>query len=104
MANVIKNWNDPKNAVTLSGHHVKRQEYIYLKSHQQAYPCLQTSMHFVYYDPTTPRGSTLMCTCGSSAGVFGYEGYKRWASWMGNEVIACTEFIQQGKHNDGSHE
>jgi hypothetical protein len=104
MANVIKHWNDPKNAITLSGHPVTRQEALYLKSHERAYRVLQTSMHFVYHDPTVPRGSTLLCTCGSSAAVFGYEAYKRWTSFVATEVIACTEFIQQGKHADGSHE
>ena len=104
MANVIKHWNDPNHAVTLSGHQVVRQEAIYLNSHERAYQVLPTSMHFVYHDPTVSRGSTLLCTCGSSAGVFGYEGYKRWSSFIATEIIACSEFIQQGKHADGSHE
>ena len=104
MANVIKHWNDPNHAVTLSGHQVVRQQAIYLKSHERAYQVLPTSMHFVYHDPTVPRGSTLLCTCGSSAGIFGYEGYKRWSSFIATEIIACSEFIQQGRHADGSHE
>jgi len=104
MANVIKHWNDPNHAVTLSGHQVVRQQAIYLKSHERAYQVLPTSMHFVYHDPTVPRGSTLLCTCGASAGIFGYEGYKRWSSFIATEIIACSEFIQQGKHADGSHE
>lgn len=104
MANVIKHWNDPNNAVTLSGHHVVRQEAIYLKSHERAYQVLPTSMHFVYHDPTVPRGSTLLCTCGAAAGVFGYEAYKKWCSFVATEVISCTHFIQYGKHADGSHE
>lgn len=104
MPNIIKHWNDPKHAVTLSGHQVERRDEIFLRSHQQAYHVLQTSMHFVYYDPTTPRGSTLLCTCGAAGGVFGYDGYKKWASWQGIEVIACSHFIQYGVHADGSHE
>lgn len=104
MANVIKHWNDPNHAITLSGHQVIRQEAIYLKSHERAYVCLPTSMHFVYHDPTVIRGSTLLCTCGSAAGVFGYEGYKRWSSFIATEVIACNSFIQGGVHADGSHE
>ena len=105
MPNVIKHWNDPKHAITLSGHNVERQDAIYLKSHEAAYPCLPTSMHFCYKDPTVVRGSTILCTCGSSAGVFGREAYRRWTSVnYGNEVIACTEFIQRGRHGDGSHE
>jgi len=104
MGNVIKHWNDPKNAVTLSGHHVHREERMFIPTHSQWFPILQTSMHFCYRDPTVPRGSTLMCTCGSSAGIFGYEAYKKYNSYVGNEVVACTEFIQQGHHSDGSHE
>jgi hypothetical protein len=107
MPSVIRNWNTPNIAVTLSGHHVRREEAIFLASHERAYKCLPTGMHFCFKDPAaaTRRGSTIMCTCGASAGVFGHEAYKRWTSvWYGSEVIACTEFIQQGKHADGSHE
>ena len=105
MANVIRNWNSPNEATTLSGHKVKREQAIYLKSHEAAYPCLPTYLHFCYKDPTIHRGSTILCTCGAAAGVFGREAYKKWTSInYGNEVIACTEFIQQGKHGDNSHE
>jgi hypothetical protein len=104
MANVIKHWNDPKTAITLSGHRVIRQEALYLKSHERAYQVLQTSLHFVYHDPTVLRGSTLLCTCGASAGVFGFEAYKRWSSFIATEIIACTHFIQYGIHADRSHE
>jgi len=104
MANVIRNWNSPKSATTISGHIVTKQPALYLKSHERAYQTLPTAMHFVYYDPTVPRGSTLLCTCGSSAGVFGYEGYKRWSSFIATEIVACHNFIQYGVHADGSHE
>lgn len=104
MANRIKHWNDPKHAVTLSGHIVTKQEALYLKSHERAYQTLPTSMHFVYHDPTVPRGSTLLCTCGAAAGVFGFEAYKKWCSFIATEIIACTHFIQYGKHADNSHE
>lgn len=104
MPNVIKHWNDPRHAVTLSGHTVERQEAIYLKTHERAYQTLPTSMHFVYRDPTVVRGSTLLCTCGAPAGVFGFEAYRKWSSYIASDIIACTHFIQYGVHSDGSHE
>lgn len=105
MASVIRNWNSANEATLLSGHHVRRQQALYLKSHERAYPCLPAEMHFCYHEPTQRKGSTIMCTCGSTAGVFGREGYRRWTSvYYGNEVVACTHFIQYGNHADGSHE
>ncbi len=104
MPKIIRNHNDPNHATTLNGRYVQREKEIYLPSHNASIPVLQTSMHFCFYDPTLPRGTTLFCTCGAVAGVFGFEGYKRWTSWIGNEVIACYNFIQFGVHSDGSHE
>lgn len=102
--NIIRSHNDPHRAITLNGKEVRREKYIYLPSHQAIIPVLQTSMHFCFRDTSHPRGSTLFCTCGAAAGVFGHEAYKRWSSWLGVEVIACTHFIQYGYHSDMSHE
>lgn len=105
MANVIRNWNSPNEAITLSGHKVHRENAIYLKSHEAAYAVLPTAMHFCYKDPTVIRGSTLLCTCGAPAGVFGRVAYKGLTSVnYGNEVIACTSYIQNRVHADGAHE
>ena len=105
MSNVIRNWNSPNEATTLSGHKVKREQAIYLKSHEAAYAVLPTAMHFVYKDPTVIRGSTLLCTCGAVGGVFGREAYRKLTSVnYGNDVISCHHYIQYGKHADGSHE
>lgn len=103
--NVIRNWNTPNIAKTLSGHEVRRENAIYLKSHEAAYACLPTAMHFCYKDPQVKKGSTILCTCGAPAGVFGREAYRRLTSVnYGNEVVACTSYIQYGRHADGSHE
>lgn len=102
--NIIRSHNDPQHAVTLGGMEVRREKNIYLPSHQAVVPVLQTSMHFCFRDATQPRGSTLFCTCGSPAIVIGYEGYKKYNSFIGVEVIACHSFIQYGVHADGSHE
>jgi hypothetical protein len=102
--NIIKHHNDPKFAYTLKGDRVERQTEIFLPTDKQWYPVLQTSMHFCFRDPTNPRGTTLFCTCGGVAAVFGYEAYKNWNAFIGNEVIACHNFIQYRMHSDGSHE
>jgi len=102
--NLIRSHNDPKNAITLGGQHVHREDRIFLPSHNSNLPVLQTSMHFCFRDASVPRGTTLFCTCGSPAIVVGFEGYKKYQSFIGNEVIACHYFIQYGVHSDGSHE
>ncbi len=101
---IIKHHNDPNFAYTLHGDRVERQKEIYLPSHRQWYPVLQTSMHFSFRDPTVARGTTLFCTCGAPSTVVGYEAYSKINSWIGNEVIVCHNYIQYKIHADGSHE
>ena len=102
--NIIRNHNDPNNAVTLGGIAVRREEKIFLPSYRQWFPVLPTSMHFCFRDASHARGITLFCTCGSFAIVVGYEAYKDLNSYIGNEVIACHSYIQNRIHSDGSHE
>ena len=104
MPKIIRNHNDPNRAVTLFGKEVYREKEIYLPSHHAVIPVLQTSMHFCFRDGSQPRGSTLFCTCGAPAVVVGYEAYRKYTSFIANEVIACHNFIQYGVHADGSHE
>jgi len=105
MPKVIRNVGDPKNTITVDNVPVHREQRIWLDTHHAWIPVLQTSMHFCYKDPINRVGkSTLMCTCGSFAGVFGFEGYKKYNSFIGSEVIACNHFIQYGIHADMSHE
>lgn len=101
---VIRNAGDPNHARTLGGIRVQREKEIFLKSYQQWFPVLQTSMHFCFRDTSQPRGSTLFCTCGAAAIIVGPEAYTKYQSFMGNEVIACHHFIQYGHHADMSHE
>ena len=102
--NIIRNHNDPNNAITLGGLPVKREKQIYVPTYQQFIPVLQTSMHFCFRDASRPRGSTLFCTCGAAAIIVGYEAYKSLNSYIGSEVIVCYHYIQFGVHADGSHE
>lgn len=104
MAQVIKHWNDPNNAITLNGLPVRREKEIFLRSRQARIPTLPQSMHFCFVDTTVPRGTTLFCTCGSPAVIVGYEAYKNMNSYIGSEVIACHYLVQYGVHSDGSHE
>ena len=105
MPKVIRNVNDPQNAVTVDGIPVHREDRIYLSSYKQWFPVLNTSMHFCYKDPINRNGrSSVLCTCGSPGATFGYEAYKRWNSFVGSEVIMCIELAQRGHHSDGSHE
>lgn len=104
MPSIIKHWNDPNHAITLNGKAVQREKDIFLPSHNRWFPVLQTSMHFCFRDASQPRGSTLFCTCGAAGIVAGYHAYKQYNAYIGNEVVACLNFIQYGKHADGSHE
>lgn len=101
---IIRNHNDPRHAVTLWGKDVYREKELYIPTHHAVIQVLQTSMHFCFRDASQPRGSTLFCTCGSPAGIFGYEAYRKLNAFIGTEVIACVNYIQQGVHADGSHE
>jgi hypothetical protein len=102
--NIIRSHNDPNHAITLNGVPVQREKLIFLPSYRQWFPVLGTSMHFCFRDASRPRGTTLFCTCGAPAIIIGYEGYKQHNSFIGNEVIACHNFIMYGVHADNSHE
>lgn len=102
--NIIRSHNDPKNAITLNGKHVVRETKIFLRSYRQWFPVLQTSVHFCFYEPTVRAGTTIFCTCGSPGIIVGFDAYKKYSSFLGNEVISCHHFIQHGVHADGSHE
>jgi hydrogenase maturation factor len=104
MPKIIRHHNDPNFAVTLNGDRVERTQNMYLPSRHEVLPVMQTSMHFLFRDPTVPRGTTLFCTCGAAGIIIGYQAYKHLTSYMGNEVIACHHLITYGNHADGSHE
>ena len=99
---IIHQYGRPYKARTLSGKWVERQDQIYVPSHREVFPVLEYDNHFIYYDGDH-IGSTLLCTCGSQAGVIGYEGYKEFASYQGQNVIACMHYTDKKCHADGSH-
>jgi hypothetical protein len=102
--NIIRRHNDANHAITLGGIPVEREKMIFLPSYRQWFPVLQTSMHFCFRDASHARGTTLFCTCGAVGIIVGFEAYRKYSSFIGNEVISCHHFIQYGQHSDGSHE
>lgn len=99
---VIHQFGRPKKAKLLSGKWIDRPDEIYVPTHHRNYSVLDYDSHFVYRDGEH-LGSTLMCTCGAAASVIGYEGYRKYASYQGSQVIACLHYTQYGSHADGSH-
>jgi len=96
---VIHQYGRPVKARDVDGREIVREDKIFFNRHW--IPCLEYDNHFVY--KTDKIGSaTLMCSCGSAAGVVGYRAYKRFASYMGTEVVACLHHINTGRHGDGS--
>jgi hypothetical protein len=96
---IVRNLGNKKQATLPNGRIVERQESLQLTD--GSYPCLPTDTHFVYV--TTHFGSRMMCTCGGEAALVGYHAYKKYASYIANEVIACLDFLNLGHHRDGSH-
>lgn len=106
MTHQIRRHDDANHAITVDGTWISRSREMYLPSHKRAYPCLPTSLHFVFREPNMEgrRGSTIYCTCGSTAAVFDRTAYRRWTETNYGEVIACLHLIQNGVHADGAHE
>jgi hypothetical protein len=99
MPEVVRNIGRRKQATLPNGRIVEPQERLQLSDGW--YPTLNTENHFVY--TTTHFGSRMLCTCGGEAALCGYHAYKQYSSYIGNEVVACLDFLQYGRHRDGSH-
>lgn len=99
MPAIVKHLGKVMKATTQSGDVVERREWLQLKN--GTYPCLSSETHFVYR--TRRLGSTMRCTCGMEAVIVGYQQYKKYSSYIGNEVVMCLAYAQNGAHVDGSH-
>jgi len=96
---VIHQYGRPVRATDVDGRTIEREDSIFFN--RNWCPTLEYDNHFVY--KTDKMGSpTLMCTCGSPAGVVGYRAYMKYSSYIGNEVVACLQQINTGRHGDGS--
>lgn len=96
--NVVRNVGDLKRARNIDGQIVERQDYIMF--HGRRMRCLNTDTHFIYRSRRI--GSAVLCTCGSQAVSVGYHAYRKFSSYIGNEVVACYHLIMNDKHADGS--
>ena len=85
----------------VNGERVDRPSEIYIPSYHQWFRTIEEDpTHFTYYNRRNP-GSTMMCTCGSTAGIYRFDVYRRFTSVNRGEVIACTHYMERGKHADG---
>jgi len=98
MPSVVRNVGDLKRAKNVDGQEVRRQEY--LQYHDSMMKCLNTDNHFIYRSRRV--GSSLLCTFGSQAVTVGYHVYKKYSSYIRNEVLICYHLMSSGRHADGS--
>ena len=99
MPEVVRNVGRRKQATLPNGRVVEPQERLQLSDGW--YPVLNTDTHFCF--TTSHFGSRMLCSCGGEAALVGYHAYKKYSSYIGNEVIACLDYLQYGRHRDGSH-
>ena len=85
----------------LDGERIDREDVIYVPSEKGWYQTIDTDNHFVYRQ-TKKFGSSLMCTCGSAAGIFMYDAYMKFSSINRGRIVACVTHMNTSKHGDGS--
>jgi len=108
---IIRKFNSPKEAVTADGFTVYRQDKLWIETEGRFVACAPDDQHFCYIDPSNKIGRwSPMCTCGSMAGIYGYNAYAkhaspttRFESTVPGELVVCIHYIEHGKHADGSH-
>lgn len=109
---IVRNVGDLKEVYTLDGFKVERRKEIFLTSFNEWYECAQYDNHFIYIDPSNKKGRwNPLCTCGSFAGVVGYQAYSKDASPTKNGKLAVclshagaldTPNSRKHLHADGS--
>lgn len=94
----IKHRGDPKSAVTIDGHAVRKEEKVYIPEYSAFVMCVDYhGEHFVYLDPSTKKGRWFaMCTCGSPAAIVGKDVYKTETG-----LLICMFHAQYGRHTTG---
>jgi hypothetical protein len=84
-----------------NGERIERQEEIFVPSERGWFYTVDTFDHFVYRQERH-TGSSLMCSCGSSGGIYNYDVYSRFTSINRGRLICCNALMQTGRHADGS--
>ncbi len=100
MINVIKVYGRAKVA-HLDGERIEREDRIFVPSERDWFYTIDTDNHFVYRQTKKP-GSSLLCTCGATAGIYLPDVYTRFTSINKGRVICCNSMMQTGLHGDGS--
>lgn len=89
-------------------YHRPENDIIFLPTLGRNVKAAEYDNHFCYYRENAPvHSNLLMCTCGSFAGVVGYDAYRADASpssggQVPGEMIVCFIHANTQRHADGS--
>lgn len=107
---VVRSIGDAKRATLADGTIVEREESLYIEPYGLV-QCAPYELHFIYKLPKHMMGYGLMCTCGSIAGVVGYDVYSKLsAPTFSGMIIVCVRHMTlkqnegKGRHADDSSE
>lgn len=88
---VIRHLGEPREARTLRGTIVTRQDKLWVDDWGTFVSCAPYDDHFLYLSPDkTPGSPTFMCTCGSAAVVINPMG--------SGHMFVCLMHASMGKH------
>jgi hypothetical protein len=109
---IIKHRGDLNHAETADGYKVHRKNKIYFSEHGWI-KCAPYDNHFIYDDPMAYKiigRWSPMCSCGSPAGIVGYNAYindatptNKKESTIAGEMLVCLAHAQYNRHADGSN-
>lgn len=97
---IVKHVGDLKVAYVDGDKPVYRSEKLFIQDIGLV-NCAPYDNHFVFRYLFNNRGWSLWCSCGSPAGVVGYDAYKKDAS-KGSELLVCLHHAGYNSHLDGS--
>ncbi len=86
----------------INGYTIYREEVVYVPAEHAAFRIIDTQDHFCYRQDKF-LGPQLMCSCGSIAGIYGWEAYQQFQSVNKGRIICCTSLVETGRHADGSN-